>query len=80
MTTQTIVEHSDFGLRLTPLSARIGAQIDDVTLSADLTREQIKAIRDALLHYKVIFFRNQDRLDEVLAAIKSGSTVPAWSS
>jgi alpha-ketoglutarate-dependent sulfate ester dioxygenase len=79
MTTQTIEQHADFGLQLMPLTAKIGAQIDGIKLAADLQQDKIRAIHDALLRYKVIFFRNQDQLDEAAQeafARRLGTLVP----
>jgi alpha-ketoglutarate-dependent taurine dioxygenase len=46
------------------LGANIGARIDGVQLSDDLTSETIDAINAALLEHKVIFFRDQHDLDD----------------
>lgn len=46
------------------LSARIGAVIKNVRLSADLSEKTILAIKHLLLEHKVIFFREQDHLDD----------------
>jgi taurine dioxygenase len=45
---------------VSPLTPRIGAEIEGVTLSAELPDEVVSEIRKALLTYKVIFFREQD--------------------
>ncbi|MET0588331.1 MAG: TauD/TfdA family dioxygenase [Novosphingobium sp.] len=45
---------------VSPLTPRIGAEIDGVDLTRDLPDETITQIRQALLTYKVIFFRDQD--------------------
>lgn len=42
-----------------PIAGRIGAEIVDVDLSADLSNTVITEIRNALIRYKVIFFRHQ---------------------
>lgn len=42
-----------------PLAGRIGAEIVGVNLSAELSDRLIQSIREALIRYKVIFFRNQ---------------------
>ena len=64
MTIVNFAQPNTFGLKLTPLSAKIGAEIDGIQLSDDLAPEIVKAIHEALLHYKVIFFRSQHQLDE----------------
>jgi taurine dioxygenase len=45
---------------VSPLTPRIGAEIQGVDLGGDLPDETIAEIRRALLTYKVIFFRDQD--------------------
>jgi len=51
-------------LDVVKLGAHIGARIDGVRLTADLDESTVAAINDALLTHKVIFFRNQDDLDD----------------
>jgi len=51
-------------LEIEPLTVRTGAVIHGVTLDGDLPDPVIGAIRQALLRYKVIFFRGQQHLDE----------------
>ncbi len=46
------------------LGANIGARIDGVRLGGDLDASTVAAINDALLTHKVIFFRDQDHLDD----------------
>ena len=50
-------------LTVEPLTAGIGAEIAGVDLADDLSPEVIEEIRDALLEWKVVFFRDQHRLD-----------------
>src|SRR5688572_10772630 len=45
------------------MTATIGAEVCGVDLADDLSDETIEEIRQALLDWKVIFFRGQDRLD-----------------
>lgn len=45
------------------MTATIGAEIAGVDLADELSAETIAEIRAALLDWKVIFFRGQDRLD-----------------
>jgi taurine dioxygenase len=47
-------------LAVTPATPRIGAFIEGVDLTEEQSDEAIAEIRQALLDYKVIFFRNQD--------------------
>lgn len=49
---------------VSPLTPRIGAEIDGVDLTRELPDETIAEIRQALLTYKVIFFRDQDITQE----------------
>ena len=42
------------------LSTTIGAELLDIDLKRDLSQEEKDHIYDALLTYKVIFFRDQD--------------------
>ncbi|MFF1925005.1 TauD/TfdA dioxygenase family protein, partial [Streptomyces sp. NPDC058221] len=46
------------------LGGRIGAVISGVRLGGDLAPETVAAVRAALLANKVVFFRDQDHLDE----------------
>lgn len=48
----------------TKLTSKIGAVVDGVRLSGDLSPETVADIRAALLEHKVIFFRGQDHLDD----------------
>jgi taurine dioxygenase len=50
-------------LAVEPLTAKIGAEIRGVDLADDLDDSVIEEIRQALLDWKVIFFRDQHRLD-----------------
>ena len=47
-------------LKIDPLTLHIGAEISGIDLSKTLTEEQRKAINDAFLKWKVVFFRNQN--------------------
>lgn len=51
-------------LDIRPIGGRIGAEIRGVQLSGDLDQEAVRAIEDALVRHKVIFFRNQQHLDD----------------
>ncbi len=50
-------------LTIDPMTAGIGAEIGGVDLADELPAETIAALRGALLEWKVIFFRDQHRLD-----------------
>jgi len=51
-------------MQVVKLGAVIGARIDDVDLSGDLHASTAAEINAALLEHKVIFFREQHRLDD----------------
>lgn len=55
---------ADTSLDIRPITPAIGAEIHGVRLSGDLPAESVTAIRDALLRYRVVFFRGQGHLDE----------------
>jgi alpha-ketoglutarate-dependent taurine dioxygenase len=47
-------------VEVVPLTLHIGAEIRGVDLSRPLPEEQLKAVREAFLKWKVIFFRDQN--------------------
>ncbi|MSO99661.1 MAG: TauD/TfdA family dioxygenase [Acetobacteraceae bacterium] len=47
-------------IEVVPLTLHIGAEIRGVDLSRPLPDSQLKAVREAFLKWKVIFFRNQE--------------------
>jgi taurine dioxygenase len=47
-------------IRVSPLSPTIGAEIGGVRMSGEVPAQQVAEIRQALLDWKVIFFRDQD--------------------
>lgn len=51
-------------LAVQKLGSRIGAEISGIRLSGDLAPIAVEQIRAALLTHKVIFFRNQQHLDD----------------
>ncbi|HWA72393.1 MAG TPA: TauD/TfdA family dioxygenase [Polyangiaceae bacterium] len=51
-------------IEVVPVAGRIGAEIRGVRLSADLSAAARGQIREAWLKHKVVFFRNQQHLDE----------------
>ncbi|NWD66541.1 TauD/TfdA family dioxygenase [Pseudomonas gingeri] len=51
-------------LDIHPVAGRIGAEIRGVALSGELEAGVIEAIQQALVQYKVIFFRGQTHLDD----------------
>jgi len=50
-------------LDVRPVTGRIGAEIAGIDLASDLADATVQAIRAALLQWKVLFFREQSRLD-----------------
>lgn len=56
-------------IKIQPLSPLIGAEIDGINLHEPISAEVAKEIRQALLEWKVIFFRDQHEMtldDQVL--------------
>src|SRR5580698_3129738 len=47
-------------IEVVPLTLHIGAEIRGVDLTQPLPSEQLKAVRDAFLKWKVVFFRDQN--------------------
>lgn len=62
MATAPVIDFQRFAVA--PITPRIGAEIEGIDLGADLSDETIAEIRQALLTYKVIFFRDQDITQE----------------
>ena len=59
MNAAVIVNEHEAGVKVSPLSAHIGAEISGVDLRKALSRAQVEAIRAALLKWRVVFFREQ---------------------
>src|SRR3954467_5127001 len=51
-------------LKVRPSTPVIGAEIEGVDLSKPLSREEVNDIHQALLQWKVLFFRDQKITDE----------------
>lgn len=51
-------------LEIHPVAGRIGAEIRGVHLSGELDAATVEAIQQALVQYKVVFFREQTQLDD----------------
>ena len=51
-------------LDIHPVAGRIGAEIRGVQLSGELDAATVEAIQQALIQYKVVFFREQAQLDD----------------
>ena len=59
----TVIDRADTNatdLTITPKSPTIGAEISGIDLASEITDDEIAAIRQALLDYKVLFFRDQN--------------------
>jgi alpha-ketoglutarate-dependent taurine dioxygenase len=66
-------------LDVVPVAGKIGAEVRNVRLSADLDARKASAIRHALARHKVLFFRGQGHLDdashEALTSVFGGPPV-----
>jgi alpha-ketoglutarate-dependent sulfate ester dioxygenase len=51
-------------LELVPVAGRIGAEVRGLRLSGDLAPADLEALRRALARHKVLFFRDQQHLDD----------------
>ncbi|MFT5112054.1 MAG: alpha-ketoglutarate-dependent taurine dioxygenase [Parasphingorhabdus sp.] len=62
-----------------PMTVHIGAEISGVDLTAPLTEEEIYSIRQALLRWKVVFFRQQEltHSQHIAFARQFGDITPA---
>jgi alpha-ketoglutarate-dependent taurine dioxygenase len=47
-----------------PVTGKIGAEVSGIRLSGRLESATLRALRQALLQYRVLFLRGQDHLDE----------------
>jgi taurine dioxygenase len=57
---RTDSDNSSFELHLVPQTSRIGAEVKDIDLSRPLEPAVLHAVRNALLRWRVLFFRGQD--------------------
>ncbi|GAB6926747.1 TauD/TfdA family dioxygenase [Paenibacillus sp. JCM 10914] len=51
-------------IEVLPIGGRVGATVQGVKLGGELDAEVIQSIREALLKHKVLFFRDQQHLDD----------------
>lgn len=65
MSKPVLVEQTKPDLNIVPLTGRVGAEIKDIRLGGDLSDGTVAAINDALLKHKVVFFRDQQHLDDL---------------
>lgn len=65
-------------IRITPLTVHIGAEISGVDLTRALSTEEVDLIRNALLKWRVIFFRGQhlDHAQHISFAKNFGEPTP----
>ena len=70
----TVTEHT--ALTILPVTGFVGAEIRGVDLRRSLDDDQVAAIRQALLRWKVVFFRDQDidHAQQVAFARRFGTT------
>lgn len=82
---QPEIDRSFAGLEIRRLSGHIGGEVQNFTLSPDLDDALFANLHQALLHYKVLFFRGQTGLDDArhqalgrrFGEIEAHPTVPA---
>jgi alpha-ketoglutarate-dependent taurine dioxygenase len=58
--TATNVNVENYGLSVIPQQPRLGAEIYGIDLRASLTDELRNELKQLLVQYKVLFFRDQD--------------------
>lgn len=58
-------KHGYHHIQVKPVTGRIGAEIAGVRLGAELSQDVVNEINQALLEYKVVFFRGQQHLDDL---------------
>ncbi|WP_028660668.1 TauD/TfdA dioxygenase family protein [Nocardioides insulae] len=63
-TSSTTTPTSPAGLSVHKVGGRVGARIEGVQLSGDLSEDTVAVIRDAILKHKVVFFGDQHHLDD----------------
>lgn len=79
MTGTVLIEDTSPRADIVKRAAHIGAEIRGIKLSGDLSNQTIAAINSMLLEHKVIFFRDQDHLDDAEQerfALRFGKLVP----
>ena len=60
-------------IEVVPLTLHIGAEIRGVDLTEPLPPDQLKAVRDAFLKWKVIFFRDQNLITHSMLPWRASS-------
>jgi alpha-ketoglutarate-dependent taurine dioxygenase len=71
--------HTELGIDVRPISGHTGAEIHGVDLTRPLDAAAVAAIREALLRWKVVFFRGQflDQAQHLAVARRFGEPTPA---
>ena len=71
--------HTELGIDVRPVSGHTGAEIHGVDLTGPLDDATVAAIREALLRWKVVFFRDQflDQAQHLAFARRFGRPTPA---
>jgi len=64
LSTIATIETKPVPLNIRRLSGRIGAEIRDIKVGSHLTPAEVAAIRQTLLTYRVVFFRDQAQLTD----------------
>lgn len=71
------------GFSVTPVSGALGAFIGDIDITQSIDDATAQELRDALVHYMVLFFRDQPlkpadhvRFAEVFGEVQMGGTIP----
>ena len=77
--TGSVTAEPSLGLDVRPIAGRIGAEIHGVDLTVPLDATAVAAIREALLRWKVVFFRDQflDQAQHLAFARSFGEPTPA---
>ena len=60
-------------IQIKPVAGRIGAQLDGIKLGGDISEQAFEFINEALLKYKVLFFRDQHLDDAGHEAFSPGN-------
>ena len=65
-------------IQVKPVAGRIGAQLEGIKLGGDISAESFEFINQALLKYKVLFFRSQhlDDAEHEAFSRRFGDQVP----
>ena len=69
-------------INVSPVTPRIGAEVDGLTLAKPLSNRQVDELHQALAEHQVLFFRDQplDVEGKPLQALATGSGLPRPSN